>query len=54
MVKIKDADDFSVYRRLFFMVATYLKNKSRLTEREISNIFFKGCNYLSEIKYRHS
>lgn len=42
MIKIKDADHFGVYRRSFLTVATYLKNKSRLTEREISIYFLQG------------
>ena len=39
---IADAEEFGVYRRSFLTVATYLKNKARLTDREISIYFLKG------------
>ena len=41
-IKIGDAEEFGVYRRTFLTVATYLKNKSRLTDREISIYFLQG------------
>jgi hypothetical protein len=41
-IRISDADDFGAYRRSFLTVATYLKNKTRLTEREISIYFLQG------------
>lgn len=41
-VRIEDAEDFGVYRRSFLTVATYLKKKSRLTDREISIYFLQG------------
>ena len=40
--RIEDAEDFGVYRRSFLTVATYLKKKSRLTDREISIYFLQG------------
>ena len=40
--KIGDAEEFGIYRRTFLTVATYLKNKSRLTDREISIYFLQG------------
>ena len=43
---VGDADDFGVYRRSFLTVATYLKNKSRLTDREISIYFLQGLQPL--------
>jgi len=39
---IEDSDDFGTYRRTFLTVATYLKKKSRLTDREISIYFLQG------------
>ena len=41
-VRIKNADDFGTYRRSFLTVATFLKNKTRLTDREISIYFLQG------------
>ena len=40
--KIRDAEEFGVYRKTFLTVATYLKNKSRLMDREISIYFLQG------------
>ena len=42
LVNIEDADDFGAYRRNFLTVATYLKKKTRLTDREISIYFLQG------------
>ena len=42
LVNIEDSDDFGTYRRTFLTVATYLKKKSRLTDREISIYFLQG------------
>ena len=42
LVNIEDSDDFGTYRRMFLTVATYLKKKSRLTDREISIYFLQG------------
>ena len=42
LVNIKDSDDFGTYRRTFLTVATCLKKKSRLTDREISIYFLQG------------
>ena len=39
---IEDAEEFGIYRRSFLTVATYLKKKSCLTDREISIYFLKG------------
>ena len=39
---IEDAEDFGVYWRSFLTVATYLKKKSCLTDREISIYFLQG------------
>jgi hypothetical protein len=39
---IGDAEEFGTYRRSFLTVATYLKSKSRLTDREISFYFLQG------------
>jgi gag-polyprotein putative aspartyl protease len=42
LVNIEDSDDFGTYRRTFLTVATYLKKKARLTDREISIYFLQG------------
>ena len=42
LVNVEDAEDFGVYRRNFLTVATYLKKKKRLTDREISIYFLQG------------
>src|SRR5712664_1694824 len=42
LVNIEESDDFGTYRRTFLTVATYLKKKSRLTDREISIYFLQG------------
>jgi gag-polyprotein putative aspartyl protease len=42
LVNIEDSDEFGTYRRNFLTVATYLKKKSRLSEREISIYFLQG------------
>ena len=43
-INIEDADDFGTYRRAFLTIATYLKKKSRLTDREISIYFLHGLD----------
>ena len=42
IVNIGNTEDFGLYRRAFLTVATYLKKKSRLTDREISIYFLQG------------
>jgi hypothetical protein len=42
LATIEDADEFGIYRRSFLTVATYLKKKTRLTDREISIYFLQG------------
>ena len=43
-VKIKDTEDFGEYSRVFLTMATYLKKKKHLTDRENSVYFFQGLN----------
>ena len=42
LVSIEYAEDFGTYGRNFLTVATYLKKKMRLTDREISIYFLQG------------
>lgn len=42
LANIEEAEDFGAYRRSFLTVATYLKKKARLTDREISIYFLQG------------
>ena len=44
MSNIEDADEFGVYRRTFLTMATYLKKKNRLTDRENSIYFLQGLD----------
>ena len=41
-VKIKDAEDFGEYSRVFLTMSTYLKKKKCLTDRENSVYFLQG------------
>jgi hypothetical protein len=41
---INTAEEFDVYRQSFLMIASFLKNKSRLSDREISFYFFQGLD----------
>jgi hypothetical protein len=42
LANIEDSDDFGTYRRTFLTVATYLKKKVCLTDREIIIYFLQG------------
>jgi hypothetical protein len=41
---IQNATDFAAYKRSFMIVATYLQDQGRLTEREISAYFEEGLD----------
>ncbi|KAF8810009.1 hypothetical protein BYT27DRAFT_7092636, partial [Phlegmacium glaucopus] len=41
---IRNAEDLGAYRRSFLTIATFLKSKSRLTDREISGYFVQGMD----------
>lgn len=41
---ITNAEEFGTYRRAFLAIATYLKNKARLSDREISLYFLQGLD----------
>ncbi|KAF8817594.1 hypothetical protein BYT27DRAFT_7063144, partial [Phlegmacium glaucopus] len=41
---IWNAEELGAYQRSFLMIAAFLKNKSRLTDREISGYFMQGMD----------
>lgn len=41
-ITIRDAEDYGTYHRSFLKISSYLRNKSRLSEREISIYFLQG------------
>ena len=50
LVTIENAEDFGIYRRNFLTFATYLKKKTRLTDREISIYFLQGFTPMFRVK----
>ena len=51
-VPMETSEEFGRYYRAFSKVATYLKKKDKLTDREISAQFILGLNYSFRVKVR--
>ncbi|KAF8800844.1 hypothetical protein BYT27DRAFT_7227300 [Phlegmacium glaucopus] len=49
-VPMKSQAQFGEYFRAFMKIAVFLKSKSRLTDREISNMFVQGFDYISQVR----
>src|SRR5271156_5301257 len=50
---MENSAQFGEYYRTFTKITTFLKDKERITEREISNTFLKGLEYLFRVKGRN-